>query len=273
MARHIRQFCKIANSDEGMEMLMEHAMQKQMHVLRREHVHLQAQNATLTAQVGRIADMMEKQLAVTRPPPITLQRVDARTTNHISVNIIGFDRENRISIPARLVKAAFTENPRLIEYCRMTDQERTDAERAAPYVLEALVDLVRRAHRDPVYRNIYLSPNRSDQVMVCIDDEESSRIQGGRPPGSGAAPPQRTTPQRWEVRPLIEAIRLLFDGVANDLHQLIMRDEDRTQLPLDVQSAASWVPNLYENEPDRFVASSRGMMMAHLQNTRPTSDS
>src|SRR5262249_16608654 len=141
--------------------------------------------------------------------PVT--RIDVRTTNNIQLNIIGFDREDRIHIPVGLVKAAFTENPRLVEYCRMNDEERTDADKAAPYVLEGLVDLVRRAHKDPVYRNIYLNPKRADQVMVCLDDEERNRQ-------------VRSTPQRWEVRSLIEAIRLLFDGVADNLHKIVVTD-------------------------------------------------
>jgi len=255
----MRQYCKIANSDEGMEKLMEHTLQRQMQALT-------LQNASLQAQVGRLADMMEKQLTVrassdgaASPTPQigTLNAViDARTTNNIQVNVIGFDREDRIRIPAALVKAAFTENPRLMEYCRMTDDDRTNAEKAAPYVLEALVDLVRRAHKDPVYRNVYLNPKRADQVMVCLDDEESTL-------------PQRSTPQRWEVRSLVDAIRILFDGVADNLHKIVITEQERTQLPFDVQSAASWVPNLYEDEPERFVKEGRAPMAAHLANTRP----
>ena len=162
------------------------------------------------------------------------------------VNIKSFDSEDRIYIPTSLVKAAFTENPRLMEYCQMSDSERADADKAAPYVLEALIDLVRRAHRDPLYRNVHMNPRRSDQVMVCIGEE-----------------------QRWEVRGLIDAIRALFDGVADNLHKIIITDKERTQLPFDVQSAASWVPNLYEEEPERFITSGKAPMTAHLQNTTP----
>jgi hypothetical protein len=280
-ARHMRQYCKIANSDEGMEKLLEHTMQRQMQTLT-------AQNAALQAQVGRLADLMEKQLSITPPGgfgptqigtlhantvnagSVTMtNQVDARhTTNNININIVGFDRDDRIYIPVALVKAAFTENPRLIEYCRLSDDERVDAERAAPYVLEALVDLVRRAHRDPVYRNIYLSPKRADQVMVCLDEERGppQRDRGQR---GEARLQDGQGPQKWEVRPLVEAIRLLFDGVAENLHKIIITDHDRAQLPFDVQSAASWVPNLYEDEPERFVKDGKAPMAAHFQNTRP----
>jgi len=255
----MRHRCKIANSEEGMDQLMDHTLQKQV-------VLLQAQVAAQTAAVAEMAGIV-RQLVGSAPPsavavtqhigtinagPVTTQ-IDARTTN-IELNIVGFDREDRIHIPVALVKAAFTENPRLMEYCRMTDEERTDADKAAPYVLEALLDLVRRAHRDPVYRNVYLNPRRADQVMVCLDEERAL---------------QRGKAQNWEIRSLVEVIRLLFDGVAGNLHKIIVTDQERAQLPLDVQSAASWVPNLYEDEPERFVKDGRAPMAAHLQNTRP----
>jgi hypothetical protein len=257
MRRHVRQSCKIANSEEGMDRLMEHTLQRQNAALAAK---VDAQNEKidrLTALVEQISLMPAVRAA---PPPLKAEpRANlaphigtVNVTNHITqvttvVNIKTFDSEDRIYIPVSLVKAAFTENPRLMEYCRMTDDERVDADKAAPYVLEALVDLVRRAHRDPLYRNVHLNPRRADQVMVCIGEE-----------------------QRWEVRGLIDVIRVLFDGVADNLHRLIVTDKERTQLPFDVQSAASWVPNLYEDEPERFVTSGKAPMAAHLQNTKPT---
>jgi hypothetical protein len=258
MHRHMRQRCKIANSDEGMAKLMDKTLQGQMEKL-------QAQNAVLQQQVSELSSLVRHQLTLTGAggtpgAATTINNLWAapQTTNigivqNVQFNIVGFDRDDRIYIPVALVKAAFTENPRLVEYCRMSDDERVDAERAAPYVLEALVDLIRRAHRDPVYRNIYLDPRRADQVMVCLDEEG---------PGQKDA-------KKWEVRSLVEAIRLLFDGVADNLHKILITDRERAQLPFDVQSAASWVPNLYEDEPERFVKDGKAPMAAHLANTRP----
>ena len=260
-SRHMRHRCKIANSEEGMGQLMEHTLQKQVVALQAQMAAQSAAMAEMAGMVRQLVGSVSAPVAVTQhvgtinAGPVTTQ-IDARTTN-IQVNVVGFDREDRIHIPVALVKAAFTENPRLIEYCRMSDDERTDADKAAPYVLEALLDLVRRAHRDPVYRNVYLNPQRADQVMVCLDEE---RVQPAFPRGKA---------QSWEIRSLIEAIRLLFDGVADNLHKIIITDQERRQLPFDVQSAASWVPNLYEDEPDRFVKDGRVPMAAHLQNTRP----
>ena len=245
----MRQNCKIANSEEGMEKLMEHTLRRQMERL----------EAQVTELTGLVKQQMTVGGAAAAAPTTLIQHqtnIGVQQTNvQVNATIIGFDCEDRIRIPLALVKAAFTENPRLVEYCRMTDDERTDADKAAPYVLEALVDLVRRAHKDPVYRNIYLNPKRADQVMVCVKEKEE--------------PQEKNAAQRWEVRSLVDAIRLLFDGVADNLHRIIITDQERTQLPFDIQSAASWVPNLYEDEPDRFVKDGRAPMAAHLANTRP----
>ena len=260
LKRHLKG-CAIANSDDGMEKLYEHALKKQQARYEDELAKRDAQMAAISARLDRLAaDAHGRGDAHGPTTNVNIGTVDARVTNIIAdVTIVGFDREDRIHIPTALVKAAFTENPRLMEYCRMSDDERVDADKAAPYVLEALVDLVRRAHRDPVYRNIYLNPRRADQVMVCVED--------GR---LGAdSRPRQPKGQSWEIRSLVEAVRLLFDGVADNIHKIIVTDQERTQLPLDVQGAASWVPNLYEDEPERFVASGKAPMAAHLSNTHP----
>ena len=224
-----------------MALLMDHTLRRQVD--------------RLEAQVTELTSLVRTQMRLVPATIIQHQtHIGVLQQTNVQVSIISFDREDRIHIPAALVKAAFTENPRLIEYCRMSEDERVNAENAAPYVLEALVDLVRRAHLDPVYRNVYLNPKRADQVIVCLDEHRAE-------PDSKA--------QNWEVRPLVEAIRLLFDGVADNLHKIVITDQERVQLPLDVQGAASWMPNLYDDEPERFVKDGKAPMAAHLANTRP----
>ena len=237
----MRQNCKIATSEEGMEKLMDHTLHRQM-------TRLEVQNAELQSQVSRLTGLMENQLLLGRSTVHNHTNIAVQQNLH--VNVVGFNQDGRIRLAPDLVKAAFTENPLLVEYCRMTDADRTDAKKAAPYVLEALLELTRRAHGDPVYRNIYLSPHRADQVMVCLDKGQNR-------------------PQHWEVRPLLDAIRILFDGVADGLQRIIVSGQERSQLPLDVQGAASWVPNLYGGSPDRYVNDGKGRMAAHLQNLRP----
>jgi hypothetical protein len=249
MNRHIRQYCKIANSDEGMETLMEHTLQKQMATVL-------AENASMKAQVERLAEMLEKQLALVpqAAAPSNTAIIGATTVNtgpvtnntHITnkISIRSWSGDERIVVTTAMVKAAFTENPRLIEYCRFSDNDKTNAESAAPYVMEALMDLVRRAHADPAARNVYLSPKRADQVMVF---DEST----------------------WRVITLIETIQTLFNEVANTIHHMMITDRERAELPFSVQASASWIPHMYRDEPDNYVKMAKGPMAAHLTNMAP----
>ena len=244
VTRHLKS-CKIANSDEGMEKLLEHTLTKQNQDLKNEVTEMKSQMATLTDMVSQL---MEKCTAGAVLPAQAIQQtagtmVNAAVVNNI-VNIHPWSSEEKLVIPASMLKAAFTENKRLIEYCRLTDEQKTDPEMAAPYVLEALIDLTKRAHADPAARNVYLNPRRADQVMVF--DETS-----------------------WQVRPLVEAIRSIFDSVAGNIHRIIIRDDERKTLPLAVQSSAAWIPNMYDDEPDAYVAKARPHMSAHLLNTVP----
>jgi hypothetical protein len=252
MYRHVRRSCKIANSDEGMEKLLEHTLAKQQS----EKIDkLQEQVATQSAQMASLTDMVSQLLvrvplvaAISPQLAGTLVNNTGTLVNGTQINntvhIHPWSSEEKLVIPASMLRAAFTENKRLIEYCRLTDEQKTDPELAAPYVLEALVDLTKRAHADPAARNVYLNPRRADQVMVF--DEAS-----------------------WQVRPLVEAIRSIFDSVAGNIHRIIVRDDERRSLPLAVQSSASWIPNLYEDEPEKYTASAKSHMAAHLQNTLP----
>jgi hypothetical protein len=243
-----------------MEKLMEHTLQKQITALA-------AQNTAQSDQIAKLTSLVEQMVltntTITSPAPqttttnsILVNTINAPITNntvqHIQVNYLpglrSFDSEDRLIIPAALVKAAFTENPRLAAYCKMSDEEKTNAEAAAPYVLEALMELVKRAHKDPLSRNVYLNPKRADQALVFVDSDEV---------------------KTWEVRPLLEAIRRIFDTIAGGIHRVIVTDAERAQLPFDVQSSASWIPNLYDDEPDKYVKEAKQPMSAHLTNTRP----
>jgi hypothetical protein len=170
------------------------------------------------------------------------------TTNNITqtINIRPWGRgpSDHVVIPASMLRAAFTENPRLAEYCSLTDEDKVDAEQAAPYVVEALVDLVKRAHADPAARNVYLNPRRADQVLVF--DETT-----------------------WKVLSLVEAIKAMFDSIAGSIHRIIVSDRERAELPFEVQASASWMPTLYKAEPEKFVAQARPQVAAHLTNMTP----
>ena len=71
------------------------------------------------------------------------------------------------------------------------------------------------ARTDPTARNVYLNPRRADQVLVHKN--------------CGA----------WEVLPLAEATRLIFDGVAQGILTVSRNYEERQKLPLEAQNALS----------------------------------
>ena len=201
---------------------------------------LQRQLAKQGAQITKLTTLVEKmsgRLALAAPvaqqiaQPIQHagQVNNGAVTNNTVVNINAWDGERRIGIDMAHILAAFADNAKLREYSRLGDHELTDPDIAPPSVTELLMDLPKRAHADPAARNIYLNPRRTDQVLVHKK--------------SGT----------WEVLPLAEATRLLFDGVAETVHRAVMTDIERRQLPLEAQNALSMAGMLYEDEPDEYA--------------------
>jgi hypothetical protein len=240
MYRHLRQSCKIANSDEGMEQLFDHTLQRQLAAQ-------EAKTDALQAQVAELAQLLKTQLAavpVVQQNNASSQVFNAPVTNNTVVNIHPWDGDRRISVDIAHIIAAFAENAHLREYSRLGDHELTDPEIAPPYVTELLMDLTKRAHSAPETRNIYLNPRRTDQALV----HKKSGL--------------------WEVLPLAEATRLLFDGVAASIHRAAMTDAERRQLPLEAQNALSMAGMLYDDEPDEYARRAKAPMMAHLENCR-----
>lgn len=115
-------------------------------------------------------------------------------------------------------------------------QETAACQRGDPKAVAALlVRIVRQVHTDPQARNIYLNPKRADQVLVYI-------------------------PERWEVRPLLEAVGLVLDHVAEEIENVMQRASPPVRV---VAQGARIALQARRNE---VVRSSRGAMTAHLEN-------
>ncbi len=254
MHRHVRQSCKIANSDEGMEKLMEHTL--------RQRLEAQTQELSeMRAQVTELASLLKGQLAVApagAAPGGTVQVAGPATIHNApvtqqmtnitqTINIMPWDGDRRIAVSVAQMAAALVENARLREYACWPEHELTDPEKAPPYVAELFMDLVKRGHATPESRNVYLNPKRADQALVHL----------------------RTG--RWEVLSLQEATRLMFEGIAGSIHGVIMRDEERLQLPLEAQNALALAEAMYWDEPDEYARRAKAPMSAHLTNTAPPS--
>ncbi len=243
LSRHMTQRCKIANSEEGMDKLMEHTLARQ--------------NRELNAKVDRLAEMLEKQLALVAQgaPQMAIQNqgdamvntgpIQVNNTNNtlniVKVKIIPWARDGCLNISAEQMAAAFRENERLAEYAKWPEHELTNPEKAPPFISELFMDLIKRAHADPASRNVYLNPKRSDQVLVCVGDDE-----------------------HWEVLPFDEATRVMHDGVKRKISVVILTNDERNKVPLGAQNALSLAGLMYEDEPEAYVKRARVPMAAHL---------
>jgi hypothetical protein len=246
--RHMRQSCKIANTDEGMEKLMDHTLQKQMAEM----------EARMKMQMAEMMQLLKGQVLVPAMSgagggsaivngSVTVQQTQQMVQQiHIEkVEIHPWDRARAVMVGVPDIAAAFAENTRLQEYARFSDQAMTDKELAPPYVADLLIDLVKRGHADPASRNIYLNPRRADQVLVQL---------------------KRGT---WEVRSAEEGYRALLDGVALSMHQVTLVYENRKQLPPEAQNALAMAGLMYDDEPEAYVKLARGALAAHLTNLAP----
>ena len=255
-SRHVRHACKIANSDEGMEKLIDHTLQRQLIEMKQE------QNAKIDELTALVKQMAANQLTGSAPAaqqitqhvvgPAQLYNAPVVNNTTTNIHIHPWDGDQRIGVDLAHIIAAFADNTKLREYTRMGDHELVDPEIAPPYVTELLMDLTKRAHADPASRNVYLNPRRADQVLVHKK--------------SGS----------WEVLPLLEATRLLFDGVAQGIQRVSRNCKEATHLPLEAQNALSMAGLLYDDEPDEYARRAKTPMAAHLslvekiQNTGPT---
>ncbi len=219
----------------------------------------------LQTQVAELTSLLRQQLIPQAPsavvpapaasPAPTVVNAQTATVNtapvqhntHIvqNITIAPWDGESRIRVQPAEIVAAFAENARLREYTGYSDYDLADHKIASPYVTELLMDLVKRSHADPAARNVYLNPRRADQVLA--------HMRSGQ----------------WEVLPLAEATRLLFDGVAETIHRTVLSDAERRRLPLEAQNALAIAGMLYEEKPDEYVHQAKAPMSAHLTNLAP----
>jgi hypothetical protein len=240
MLRHMRSYCKISSSEEGMAQLIDHTLQRQV-------LDLKAHSLAQDAKIARLTEIVEGYAPLTIATSNQVFIGPVTTTNAV-INVNAWDGDRRIGVEVRDIVAMLADNATVREYTRLGDHEAANPAVAPPYVMELLMDLTRRAHADPAARNVYLNPRRADQVLVHM------------------------TSGRWEVLSLAEATRLIFDGIAKGIMAVSRRYEERRALPIEAQSALAIAGLLYDDEPDEYVKRARGPMAAHLANTAPGAD-
>lgn len=98
-----------------------------------------------------------------------------------------------------------------------------------------LMEVIRQLHENPEQRNIYLSPDRGDQVLVFV-------------------------PRQWLLKPLQEATHHIFKQVVKELADLPMQGNTKEQC------LAAGARDGFEKKPQAVVQTSNIAMTAHLKN-------
>jgi hypothetical protein len=160
------------------------------------------------------------------------------------VEIVPWSDETPLRVTTEHMKEAFAKNPVLREYASFNAAEMTDPKKAPPFVMEVLMDLVRRGHEAPETRNVQLNPARADQARVKTAD-------------------------RWEVRELGAVTRLLFEAVSKAMKRSTLSEGERRKLEQDVQDALAFAWQLYEGSPTEYVQKAQKPLAAHLVNMVP----
>jgi hypothetical protein len=236
--------CKIANSDEGMDKLMEHTLQRQMAEMKAQMTKMtEMMQAIVPGAAGPVTQQGAGSTATIMTGPVSQQQVNIEKIEKIEIN--AWDSSRAIAIDIAEILAALAENKRLQEFVRLPGDSFLDLEIAPPYVADIYTDFIRRGHANPAARNIYLNPRRADQVLV--------HMKGGG----------------WEVRSSQEGYRALMDGVAMSVHEITLSPEKMKQLPMEAQHALGMAGLLYNEEPEEYVKRARAALTAHLTNMAP----
>lgn len=184
-------------------------------------------------------------------PPVPLPPMPA------SAVLVGFDRLHGWRMTAEHVNNAFSNNPILSRFLEKDCETQAVIESSGPVVTEMLIECLRQVHRScPQLRNIYLNPKQTAQVYAFCD--------------SGL----------WELRPLLDASRTLYDETIHGLFRIIASQQDdephapQPQLSGEVKNAVGIINMLYKQNPEHFVKASRPAFAAYVSNlTQLASDS
>jgi hypothetical protein len=267
MYRHVRQRCKTADKVKGTETPAERALQEQLAALER-------QNTEQNTKIDRLATLVElcvlgghtgddEALAshgrgpaqasiTTNNAPVGQQCIQNNTTNIITFGDAQCTEEGRGSEtalpgwPAKWPPPAVLPRPFFppsftisLEDLREALAACPDAEacrRGDPEAIAALmVGILRRVHADPRERNMYPNPNRADQTLVY-------------------------NPERWDARAVLEAVRIVFSRVADELAEALPFVTPPLQSLADAAQAG------YRAKKSEVAKSSRAPMAAHLEN-------
>jgi hypothetical protein len=309
MLRHVRQNCKIANTEEGMEKLMDHTLQQQLVEQNRQLADQGQQLARLTALVEEMAMGGQQQLVgraaggqqqlvgraaggqqqlvgraaadIARP---AAQQIEAagQVNNGPVVNNV-----HQVHQVQQVQNVNNVNNVNTVQV-HQVNQVINQVQIAAPW------DSDRRITVGVQDMIAAFAENPRLQAFARLPDHEMADHEIGGPfvielfmdliRRAHADPTMRNVylnPRRmdqvlvyhekgrWEVFPLPDTIRLMMDGISEKIRPVILTPKLCGQLPLEAQNALAMAGMLYEETPDAYARRAKGLMSAHLANMAP----
>jgi hypothetical protein len=256
MYRHIRKSCKVVKAEAiaAKEAAATPSITQQLEESKSHLAELSAQVAhmTLTLFMDLVREQATQLFDLKVSPLTTNSTAKERPSSAAivipiapQIQIVSWsDIDRRIVISPADLQSAFVENPRLVECSRFDEETKADIDGAAPYVLDALMELTRRAHTAPTAQNVYWTPKKPSQAMVWNVDT-------------------------WVAIPLVDATRMIFDSIVRYIHRISASPPQWSQVSRRAQSAIRWVLDLYGSSPEAFVTASKILMRAHLADLAP----
>ncbi len=246
--RHERQFCSQKSSNEDPTPPNNDNLQQEISVLKTQIACLLTAKATSEVTTEKPPQRLRNANIVVNGPVIhsngPVFHADKMQNNMINVDssvaLAGWPPK----WPAPMVP------PNLFEPCGYVismnllsrvllklGEDKTEAcRRGDPKAIsDLLVEIIRQVHADPQERNIYLSPERSDQVLVHV-------------------------PNRWKPQTLKEAIKFMFEHVLGEISSLPI-----ATLPMGIQQLTTKAKEGFAKQKVAIVQTSQGALSAHLK--------
>lgn len=207
---------------------------------------MQQQIAELTRRVEQLTAQVQPAAGAPTAAPQTVTNIGAiNTVINQQIHIHPWNSDRPLQVSVEMIAAAFAENKQLVEFCESGDHAMADYQLSGKYIVEAFMDLTKRAHQNPAARNIRLNPHRADQALVFGDNA------------------------KWDACPISDATRIMFDSISDELKSAALPSDFNSELLPSVQNGASYVRMQYRGQPEQYINDAKPQIVAHLANITP----
>jgi hypothetical protein len=295
MYRHVRQSCKIANSEEGMEKLVEHTMERQISELRAqleaqaaaqleqatlqtEQAALQAERAAIqNAQLAELTNLLRNQQGMQVALPSAAAAPSVSTSNALaSGGVVNSGHVDTLNSVGTLNNNSNNVNNSVNNHITLNitpwDSDKRIAVTAGQIIaafstnprLQEYMSFSNDDHTDPSKAPPYVTELLMDLVKLAHSDPAARNVYLNPKRADQALVHMKSG--KWEIVPLEEATRRILDGVAKSMHGITMSAAESKQLPAEAQNTLAMAGLLYDEEPEEYAKRVKAPMSAHLAN-------